>query len=327
MENHERPAGVQARPDGPTPASIAAALFVNTRSRRGARLYRQAKTLLREAGVELGLAAAVRDPRELPHRVAAAIAGGYTRILVGGGDGTLRSTMASFANQPITLGVLPLGTGNNLACTVGIPLDLAGAVAVIAGGHTARIDLGVANGHYFINTVSIGLSTVVAREVPDWLKRHLGVPAYVIAAAKTLGGHRAFRARLIAPQRDLRIATHQVMVANGACFGARLRVGADAAIDNGELIVFTFEGESRAHLVRRTLGLVLGRHAADPGTHYFATTALTLDADPAQPINADGEVIGATPLTIGQAPRALRLFVPPDFRESPAPAAGAPTAI
>lgn len=107
----------------------AAALFINTHSRRGARLSRRTVRLITQAGIALGLQVAVKDPRTFRQQVEAAIAAGYDRILIGGGDGTISSAIGAFANRPVTLGVLPLGTGNQLAHTLGMG-RLEAAVAV-----------------------------------------------------------------------------------------------------------------------------------------------------------------------------------------------------
>ncbi len=312
-------AGVSANsnPQQEKSADAPAALFINTHARRGAKQFDNAVAALKKAGVALGRTVAVDDPRTLLPDIQRAIAESSQTIIVGGGDGTLSGVMDAFANRPIMLGILPLGTGNDLARTLGIPLDLDGAARVIASGQTTRIDLGCANGRYFINTLSMGVSDDVARAATRRLKRTLGFFAYGVAALKVLPRHRHFQAHIEAIEKVCDVATHQLVVANGTYVGEHIKAGPDAAINDGRLVVFTLEGRSRYQLIRGAWSVVIGRQATDPKNHYFETTRLTIRTEPPQPITLDGEQGGETPVEITVAPRALRVFAP-----TPAPPRG-----
>ncbi len=291
-----------------------AALFINTHARRGAKQFDRAVDALNKAGVALGQTVAVNDPKTLLPAIQQAVAAGSRTIIVGGGDGTLSGVMEVFANRPITLGVLPLGTGNDLARTLGIPLDLDGAARVIAAGRIARIDLGCANGRYFINTLSMGVSDDVARAATRRLKRTLGFFAYGVAALKVLPRHHHFRAHIEAIEKVCDVATHQLVVANGTYVGEHIKAGPDAAINDGRLVVFTLEGRSRYQLIRGAWSVLLGRQATNPKNNYFETTRLTIRTEPPQPLTLDGEQGGDTPVAITVAPRALRVFAPTSAR-------------
>jgi diacylglycerol kinase family enzyme len=305
----------QASPHDDRGAGRTAALFVNTRSRRGAQLYPHARRILKAAGIELGIAAAVARPAELPGRVADAVAAGYDRIIVGAGDGTIATVLPALIHRPVTLGVLPLGTSNSLARALGLPRDPAGAVAVIAAGHTARIDAGRANGRYFLNTLTVGLGDAIVREAAPALRRLPRLLAYGLAVPRALARHRAFRAHLVAGGRRETVRTHQVVVANGTHLGVgtvNVPLGAGVAIDDGRLRVFALAGESRWELLRRSLLLALGRPMA-AATPYLAADGLTIAADPPQTVRLDGERAGRTPVAIALERAALRVFVPADF--------------
>lgn len=301
-------------------APLAAALFVNTRARRGGRHYRRARVLLAAAGVALGPVAAVRDPRVLPGLVAAAVAAGHDRIIMGAGDGTIAAVLPALVGRPVALGVLPLGTSNSLARALGIPRDLAGAVDVIAGGRVASIDVGRANGRYFLNTLSIGLADAVVREARPALRRTHRLLAYGLALPRALLGHRAFWARLVADGRAFTVRTHQMVVVNGAHIGIggfNIPAGPGASIVDRRLRVFALAGESRWRLIRRSLLLALGpRRLADAGVGFAAET-VSIATEPPQPVRLDGERAGYTPLTVGQACAALQVFVPPGFTAAP----------
>jgi diacylglycerol kinase (ATP) len=289
------------------------ALFVNTHARRGAKSFDQTLQSLRDAGIALDQATAVDDPSTLLSGIQRAIAAGARTIIVGGGDGTLSSVMAAFAERPVTLGLLPLGTGNDLARTLGIPLDLDGAAGVIAAGRVAQIDLGCANGHYFINTLSMGISDDVVRAATRRLKRYLGFFAYGVAAAKVLPRHRHFHAHLESAGKRYDASTHQLVVANGTYVGEHLKAGPDAAIDDGTLVIFTLEGRSRYQLIRGAWSVATRRHATDPRNNYFEATDVTITTDPPQRLTLDGEPAGETPVTVEVAPKALRVFAPASY--------------
>lgn len=312
---HATPTAGSGPTHGNAPAGEAVALFVNTHARRGAKQYHQAVRAMKRAGIPVGQAVAVQNPANLLDAVRQAVAAGYTRIIIGGGDGTLSGVMAAFAHQPITLGVLPLGTGNDLARTLGIPLDLPGAADVIAAGNVARLDLGCANGTYFINTLSMGVSDDVSRAATRWLKRVLGFLAYGVAALRVLPRHKHFQVHIASVQKTCDVATHQLVVANGTYVGEHLKAGPDASIDDGALVVFTLEGRSRYQLIRGAWSVARGRQATDPRNNYFETNRLTVATTPPQRITLDGEPGGETPVTIIVEPRALRVYAPLAYRE------------
>ena len=137
----------------PTPRE--AVLIVNAHSRKGQALFEEAKTKLGEAGIRLIAAHPVHNPRKLNSTVQKAVRDGAPMVIVGGGDGTLSSTVDDLVGHNCVFAVLPLGTANSFARTLGLPLDLDGAVDTIANGQLRRIDLGRINGDYFANAAAL----------------------------------------------------------------------------------------------------------------------------------------------------------------------------
>ena len=173
-----------------------AALIVNVHSRRGEALFTEARAKLEQAGVRLTAAHAVRDPDRLPEMVRSVVAQGAPMVIVGGGDGSLSGTVDELVGKGCVFGVLPLGTANSFARTLGIPLDLDGAVGVIASGRRRRIDLGLIDHDYFVNAASLGLSPMIGQTVPHKLKRYLGRIGYLLWAVKCSFGFRAFQLQI-----------------------------------------------------------------------------------------------------------------------------------
>jgi YegS/Rv2252/BmrU family lipid kinase len=159
-----------------------------------------------------------RNHADLCRAVRRAIRAGHRLIVVAGGDGTMTSAVAQLAKSKAVLGVLPLGTGNSFALSLGIP-DVETAVEAIAGGREASVDLGCVNGTYFANFATIGLSSAIAAATPNRLKKILGPLAYVLAGIVPGLRSRPFRCRVGNGKQQLEFRTYQVIVANGRFFG------------------------------------------------------------------------------------------------------------
>src|SRR5215472_13904161 len=146
-----------------------AALVVNTRSRRGMRLYPAVRARLRATGFDVLGSFPVDRTGGLGGSLAAAMDLQPDLLIVGGGDGTISEAARCLAYRDMALGIVPLGTTNNFARTLSIPLDVPGAIGVLAAGKVADVDLGKAGDAIFANLVSAGLSGRVAAAVPHQL--------------------------------------------------------------------------------------------------------------------------------------------------------------
>ena len=294
-----------------------AALVVNTRSRRGLRLYQAARSHLEAAGFDLLGLFPVHRPGGLAASLAAAVDLRPDLLVAGGGDGTLSLASRHLAYRDIALGVLPMGTTNNFARTLGIPLDVAGAVSLLTNGKVADVDLGEAGGTFFANLVSVGLSGHVAATVPHGLKQLLGRAAYPLTAAARLPAHRPFRATITTARDERRtLTTHQLNIANGS-FHAGRPITADASADDRLLVAYTLGSGGRLSLVAAIVRHALAgarRSHAEPT--FLATSELWLHTDPPLPLDIDGEVHGRTPVRIMLAGNALRVMVAPGFPDT-----------
>jgi YegS/Rv2252/BmrU family lipid kinase len=293
-----------------------AALVINTRSRRGRRLCQAASGQLRAAGFDLLGSFRIDQPGQLQTSLDAALDLRPDLLIVGGGDGTLSQAARHLAHRDVAMGILPLGTTNNFARTLRIPLNVTGAVGVLAGGKVADVDLGQADGTIFANLVSAGLSGHVAATVRHDLKRLLGRAAYPLTALARLPRHRPFRATITTGGQDYILETHQLNIANGS-FHAGRPIAGDASADDRLLLVYSLGGTSRAGLIGATIRhALLGarRNQAEPA--FVATSELWLHTDPPLPLDVDGEIRGQTPARITLAPNALRVMVAPDFPDT-----------
>ena len=289
-----------------------AVLVANLRSRGTSQLYARARTLLAQRGIVIEESHEVSTAERLRKRVRRAIRAGHELVVVGGGDGSFTTVVGEFAHREAVLGVLPFGTGNSFARSLGIPPILERAVDTIANGKVARVDLGVVNGRYFANFATIGLSSTIARRTPSWLKKALGPAAYVAAGIVPLLQSSAFESELQWKRGRLRLSTHQLIVANGRYYGL-VPLAPDATIVDGTLSVFTTEDLSRWDVARMFVAFSRGVQTRLAEATSLTTSSLTVRTNPKQPLDVDGEALGRTPAHFAVATKALRVLVPPDF--------------
>jgi YegS/Rv2252/BmrU family lipid kinase len=291
-----------------------AVLVVNTQSRRGQALYGKAREEMERQGIAIREAYPVRDAARIKAIVEEAIAGGHRFIVVGGGDGTVSSLVSLFAGTDLVLGLLPLGTANNFARANRIPLNLAGAVRVLAEGRVASVDLGHvdfghAGGSAFTNAVSIGLTSSIHRGAPDGVKRSLGRAGYLMVALARFRSSEPFAARLVLDGREVAVRALDIRVANGPYHGGFPALP-EASLDSADLVVRVIEGPSPWVLGRVWMRIVLGRPVDPSLVRIFHARTIALTAEPEQFVSVDGEVVAQTPARITVLPGALRLMAP-----------------
>ena len=295
-----------------------AALIVNTRSRTGERTFFQALDRLQDLGVTLGPTYAVRDPVRLPETVRDVLDDGseYRLLILGGGDGSVSSVVDFLADHHVVLGLLPLGTANDFARTLGIPSDIEGACQTIAAGKTVDVDLGLAGDNYYVNVASVGLGVEATRALSPWMKKSVGPLAYPAAAIKAFLNHKPFSARLTFPDGDHEPVEHerllQVAVGNGRFYGGGMVVAPESGMDDRSLDVYAIELGRHRDLIGVARYLKSGDFIRSEGVSHYRTGRVRLETDPELAVNIDGEVVTHTPQNFSVAHNALKVLVPPD---------------
>jgi len=289
-----------------------ATLIVNAMSRRGQRLFDEACHKLRDAGVVLDDAIAVRDPSKMDGEVKAAIARGTPMVIIGGGDGSISETVDHFVGHDTAYAVLPLGTANSFARTLGLPLDMDSAVEVIARGAVRRIDLGKLNDDYFANVAGIGMPSLIGSTIPHGFKRVLGRPGYVIWAAWCLLRFRPFDVVLTEKgQAPRRFRAVEIRIANGRFLGGT-KIADDVQLASGDITIQVVTGGGRIGLMWNWLATTLRLPARQQAVESIRVTDARLETSPALPISVDGEVKMKTPVNVCAASGAICVVVPPD---------------
>ncbi|MDN5854640.1 MAG: lipid kinase [Actinomycetia bacterium] len=300
----------------PTTRFTRVALVVNAASRTGSAAYDQARRRLTELGVTPDESYPVRNPARLGDVLESVLSSGCDLVIVGGGDGTLSTAVDLLARRGVTLGVIPLGTANDLARTLQIPPDVNAACEAIADGKVVDIDVGGMGEHTFCNVASVGLAVGVTKALTPRLKRRLGPLAYPVATLRAYRRHRPFTAYLEFPDGDHQTVrvddTVAVAVGNGRYYGGGNAVSPDSGIDDHSLDVYAVP---RGSLRDRVAGIRRMRDGSfvnlEHVTHLH-TRCIRLRTEPEQQINLDGEVIASTPQELRVHRNALDVLVPHD---------------
>lgn len=244
-------------------------------------------------------------------RVAAA--SGDLPLVAAGGDGLIGEIVNGLvrAGSRGPLGIMPLGTANDLADVLGIPRDLSQAAGVIASGARRIIDLGVVNGRAFANNSGVGLEAAVTLAHMG-LRRLHGVIRYLAAAMLTVVRRPTWHARLAWDGGAYEGSLTLVSVGNTRRTGGVFFMTPDAAPDDGLLDVVFGPAMSRPRLLRLLPMTMKGTHVRRPEVRSFRTTSLRIAVEPGAPVQADGEIVAtdATEIVYSVLPAALEVLVP-----------------
>lgn len=293
-----------------------AALVINTRARNGERALAKATELLEKSGLSTTATYAVRDPARLPETVKEVLEEGYELVVLGGGDGSVSSVVDFFAGRDAVLGLLPLGTANDFARTLGIPFNVERACETITHGKVVDVDLGLAGDNYYVNVASVGLGVGITQALSPELKQRAGALAYPMAAVRGFLKHEPFSARLSFPNGDYEPVKQdrllQVAVGNGRFYGGGMVVAPNSGIDDRCLDVYTIELGRHRDLLGVARYLKSGDFISHGSVSHYRTSQVYLETEPEMPINVDGELVARTPLKFSISPNALKVLVPQD---------------
>lgn len=285
-----------------------AAMIVNTKSRHGQDWFDRACARFGEQEMPVD-AHAVNDPDQLEATLARALAKKPELVILGGGDGTISGLVDKLVGKGVVLGVLPLGTANSFARSLGIPLDVDGAIDSILQGRALRIDLGMIDDDFFASTAAIGLSPQIAETVPHNAKRWFGRMGYLGWAALQFLKFQPFTVIVGEGKDAKRLRAVEVRISNGPFHGGTELVD-EAEVTSGEIIVQVVKGHVKSRLVRNWTASLLRLEARKEDTVTFRGKALRVATEPPLPISIDGEVLAKTPVTAKVAAAVIDVMVP-----------------
>ncbi len=285
-----------------------ALLIVNPHSRRGVDAAGVVADALERAGVPV-LRRDCAEAGKLSGLIRE-LAGQVDRVVIGGGDGTLNAAASGLVGTGLPLGIIPLGTANDLARTLGIPSDPEQAAQVIAAGRLHRVDLGEVNGHPFFNVASIGFGVDLTRALTRDSKRRWGAFGYLVAALRAIERLKPFSVEIVENDTVHRSRTVHIAVGNGRHYGGGMTISEHARIDDGRLDLYSLEVESFWRLLLLAPALRTGRHHAWAEIRTLSGHEFELRTRRPRSVNTDGEITTRTPARFRVLRGALDLYVP-----------------
>ncbi len=247
-------------------------------------------------------------------------------VIAAGGDGTVSAVAGGLVGTNVPLGILPVGTGNILARELNVPIDLDAACALIAGPHRETpVDALKAEGRYFFTHVGVGVDALMIRDTSKEQKKRFGRLAYLWTALTQLMGFKAKRFTIrLEGQPVKRAHACEVLVANSRTLGQKpLTWGPHIRLDDGKADVCIVKAKTVMEYLKVTWAMLLGKHRESPIVSYLeATSTIEIDCSKSLPVQADGEIIGKTPVRVEVVSGALRVVTPDEVTESGPGASG-----
>jgi len=240
---------------------------------------------------------------------------GAKLVIVAGGDGTIEAVARGLAHTQTMLGIIPLGTRNNIAASLNIPNDLTQAIQTLAEGEHGRFDMGKANNHYFMEVVGVGLEASLfpcGDEVKEGIKKN-----YLIALKSVFSGVKTFLQfsphRLVLRfdgRRMRRLRTLQVNICNSPRYGVEFALAPEAKMNDGKLDVIYIDNPSKWDHLRHFFTAMRGEQLPHKRLNTYRASKIEVRSYPPLDVHADGECLGTTPVTVEVIPRALWICVP-----------------
>lgn len=287
------------------------ALLINPAAGRGhgGRIGRRVANELRDRGIDVRelVGRDVREAGDLAHE---AVEDGADALVVVGGDGMVHLGIQALGGTDVPVGVVPAGTGNDLARAVGIPLnDVTAAANIIAEGHNRRIDLGSSAGQWFAGVVAAGFDAKV-NDRANRMRLLRGQRRYDVAVLAELGVFKPISYHLELDEQVIDTDAMLIAVGNIPSYGGGIRITPGAKVDDGQFEVLIVEPVSRATLIRIFPRAKKGLHLSHPAVSARRAKRVKLDA-PDVTAYVDGERLGPLPRTFDIVPGALTVLTPP----------------
>ncbi len=295
-----------------------ALLLVNPQSRQGSDLdLQEGIALLEKEGVRV-----ILRMTESPEQ-ARALIDEYRQeiqlVIIAGGDGTISRLIDQIYQKQVLLAVLPMGTANDFARSLNIPLDLQGAFGSIVACRRARINLGKANGEYFLNVAHVGLGVTVARSLTADEKKRWGVLSYLKALMQAFNKTHSFRARIWADGQQYRVRTIQLAVGNGRFYGGGNIIDEHSSLFDGQLRLYAVKPQKLWELFLFLPFLRSGKRQRNARVFCCRGQKIRVETAKAYDVHADGEPLTKMPVDFEVIPRALEVITGEPSADTDAP--------
>lgn len=274
---------------------------------RASRHHIEAEQHLRALGADVDPHAS-SSPADLTRGAAEASRGGYDRVVVCGGDGTLHLAVRDFDLANGTLALIPQGSGNDFAKVLGIPRDVPAACELALRGSAREVDVAIANNIRYLGVAGLGFDSEVASYANENVKFLRGSLVYLYAILRVLPRFTPHRV-VIDDRRDEEIMF--ATVGNSRQYGGGIRIVPDALVDDGQLDLCIVHKTSRMQLLKTLPKAYTGAHVKSPFVEIGRGTSFAFASERPLDVYADGERITTTPVRFALAEQRLRIIAPP----------------
>lgn len=294
---------------------LKAAILINPTSGKGrsAKNAPLAVARLRERGMEVAELRA--DSGEGSLQLARqAVADGVGALIACGGDGTVHCALQAVYGTDTVLGIIPVGTGDDIARGLGLPRnDPAAAADVIADGRTRQIDYAVINAadgteRAYLAVMSAGFDSQVTERANN-LRWPTGKSRYLVATIAELGVYRAADFTITVDGRTTHDEAMMLAIGNGSSYGGGMYVCPNAVIDDAQLDLTLLTKTSKATFLRIFPSVFKGTHVKQPSVRTMRGARIHVEAQ-GQTAYADGERVGPLPVDVHVVAEGLRVFAP-----------------
>src|SRR5215216_1231879 len=281
----------------------------------------QATRFLQKQGIKVNVA--LEKPKEEATPLAKqAVQDGYDIVIAMGGDGTLEAVMRGMVGRKTPMGIIPTGTQNNIAKSLGIPVEMEEACALIASQHTRKLDVGrakVKGGKklYFFELTAIGL---VAALYPEANKVQNGNLAKIKDVALTLMNHEPEPTVFLTldDESKVKVKTMLVVVSNAPMFGANFLVAPDATVTDGLLDISVYPEFGKAELLAYYAQIRNEGFSANEKVQRYRASKIEIKTNPKMDVMADGVMLGKGKVEIKSKPGTVWIITPEDHVAPPA---------
>jgi diacylglycerol kinase (ATP) len=245
---------------------------------------------------------------------------GRDAVIVAGGDGTVNEVVNGLTGTETAMGVLPVGTGNLWAkelrvptYTLANPMRLREAAAGLVNGSLRAIDVGQVGDRVFLCWASAGLDAKVTSEMEprERATKRLGALPYLVAAVLVARDFKGVESEVVLDGDVVRGRMLLVVANNIQQYGGLVEVAPQARLDDGFLDIFVFRGLGFQYVVRHLVRILSQRYLDDPEIVHRQARCVEVRTEETLSVQADGDPIGTTPVTVEVVPRALRIIAPP----------------
>jgi diacylglycerol kinase (ATP) len=256
------------------------------------------------------------SPEEDGEGLAAAAAQvGAKLVIAAGGDGTIAAVARGLVHTPTVLGIIPMGTRNNIAASLHIPSDVNQAIQTLVEGKAGRFDMGKVNNYSFIEVVGVGLDAVLfpcGDEVKEGIKKNYWTALKgIFSGIKTFLQFKPHRLVLrLDGKRMHRLRTLQVNICNSPRYGVEFFLAPEARMNDGKLDVIYIDNPSKWALLRHFFTAMQGEKLLHGGLKSHRAAKIEIRSYPPLEVHADGVHLGTTPCAVEVIPEALWICVP-----------------